>query len=67
MSGSREWDDFVSQGHQSIYGDIFVIPGGGSHVTGIQQVETREATKQPTIHRIAPHNKKLWSPNGQQC
>ena len=35
ISGSHEWDDFVSKGHLSVYGDIFVTPGDGGHVTGI--------------------------------
>ena len=35
--------------------------------TGIWCVETRDATQHSTIHRTAPHNKGLSSPNCQWC
>ena len=30
-------------------------------------LETRDAAKHPTMHRTAPHNKALSSPECQQC
>ena len=57
---STEEDDFSSQGHLKMSGDILF--GVSYHSwEGMQlSVETRDASEQPTMHRIASHDKELF-------
>lgn len=41
---------------------FLVVTVGGQNATGTERAETRDATKQPRVHRTAPHHESS-SPN----
>lgn len=41
-------------GHLAVSEDIFGVTTRGGSAAGIQWVETKDAAKHPTVHRMAP-------------
>lgn len=65
-SGSQRGVILFPRGHSAMSGEIFGCHNWGKGVLlGIVWVAASDAAKHPTMHRTAPHNQALSSPECQ--
>lgn len=60
-------DDFAPRGHLEVCEDILAVTLANGAAIGISWVETRDASKYPTLHKIVPTTKNYLDRNANSA